>query len=616
MFLSNPWHRGLVLVCAFVFLTPLIATAAPGPLDSSAELERIRLMQLPTHPAPNPRPDLRDDWAAMIDNVWGSDLSPVDHYYIFNAWLNILDDQYALFRNRDVDIMGLFTDDLTEIDAGVSKGRFQGMLSSLNLAVRNAHTQLNDLEVTLTTPEPGVPLLVAMKYLNNASFGACLTTNESGEVFVYEVIDNHPLGLEVGDVILGYDGRPWRELYEELIAAELPIAGIWLTSQDAYDYSWAIAVGNNWHLFDTVDIRRYGTGEIVSLPTSLLADTTEDLSSYCTDQLNPWLDHPVGPEWVVHDVITVGDRRVGFIGCDAWIDGVETAWAQACLAMVLDPDLDGLIVDFRTNVGGNMALSNTGLSYLFSSTVNTVNFGQRNNPDDHLALFRPYSYTYYSIVGDPGTSFDKPIAVLVGPRAVSSGDQVALRMSLHPQARVFGRPTSCSFDSPTGFPLSGYDNFSGRYSRFDAGPWNHTAEYYSYLGFPVDEEVWLTAEDARRGRDTVIDAALAWICPDVSAAPEPAPAARAGITSVAPNPANPRSLIRFRLPESGSCHLGIYDLAGRLVRSADWSHLEAGSHDFAWDGKTGAGREAASGTYLVRISGRNVVDEARLSLVR
>src|SRR4029078_12266891 len=46
-------------------------------------------------------------------------------------------------------------------------------------------------------------------------------------------------------------------------------------------------------------------------------------------------------------------------------------------------------------------------------------------------------------------SYNKPIAILDGPGAVSSGDDVALYMSYHPHARTFGKTTNTAFDSPT-----------------------------------------------------------------------------------------------------------------------------------------------------------------------
>jgi len=64
-----------------------------------------------------------------------------------------------------------------------------------------------------------------------------------------------------------------------------------------------------------------------------------------------------------------------------------------------------------------------------------------------------------------------------------------------------------------------------------------------------------------------------------------------------PNPANPRTVVRFRLAAPGVVSLDVYDLAGRLVRRLVDGELPAGEHAAAWDGADATGRPAATGTY-------------------
>ncbi len=601
--------------------TALSAGEENTPLDHSAEIEWIKAMDTPMHPAPNPRPDLqptgRDtDWQAMIDAVWGSGRTAAEQTAIFQDFITTLDTQYALFRNRDVDLVGLADLYLAEVQGGVSKGRFHAIMNKMCVALQNGHTSLKNTDVYYTTPEPGVPLLIGHRYMNHPFFGACLTTGDSG-IFAYEVVENHPLGLEVGDVILGYDGQPWAELYNELLDAELPIGGGgWLTSDASFEYGWDTAAGSNWHLFETIDILKFSSGEVQHLPTSLMVDPGVDLSVTCTDQLNTEIPRPSNPEWTTWGVLETGNSRVGFIWCDGWIDDVDAAFGQACLEMVNNPDLDGLIIDFRSNFGGNMTLSNTGLSHLFNSTVSTVDFGVRANPYNHWFMMRNGTSSYYDIPGNPADYFDKPIAVLLGPKTISSGDQVAYRMIYHPMVRTFGRQTSTSFDSPIQYPMGPYEEFTGRFSKYDAGPEDSPQDYLSYLGFPVDEEVWLDPVDCRNGIDTVIQAALDWIGPSASSVPEGLTVSGSNITGIAPNPCNPRTVIKFQLDQAGPCRLDIFDVAGHLVGSREWTSLDIGAHNYVWDGKTVSGRSAASGAYMVRLTAPDKVTGSRFSLVR
>ena len=39
---------------------------------------------------------------------------------------------------------------------------------------------------------------------------------------IFRVVPNHPLNVQPGDIILGYEGVPWKDLIVELMEAELP----------------------------------------------------------------------------------------------------------------------------------------------------------------------------------------------------------------------------------------------------------------------------------------------------------------------------------------------------------------------------------------------------------
>jgi hypothetical protein len=68
-----------------------------------------------------------------------------------------------------------------------------------------------------------------------------------------------------------------------------------------------------------------------------------------------------------------------------------------------------------------------------------------------------------------------------------------------------------------------------------------------------------------------------------------------------PNPFNARTTLVFSVPADGTVVLNIYDLAGRLVRTLHSGRLAAGQHRMVWDGRDDAGRDSASGAYLIRL---------------
>jgi hypothetical protein len=71
-----------------------------------------------------------------------------------------------------------------------------------------------------------------------------------------------------------------------------------------------------------------------------------------------------------------------------------------------------------------------------------------------------------------------------------------------------------------------------------------------------------------------------------------------------PNPFNPATRIRFRVPEPGGKRLSgvhvtlaVFDLQGRLVRNVVEALLEPGVHEAEFDGS-----DLASGLYICRLS--------------
>ena len=83
--------------------------------------------------------------------------------------------------------------------------------------------------------------------------------------------------------------------------------------------------------------------------------------------------------------------------------------------------------------------------------------------------------------------------------------------------------------------------------------------------------------------------------------PVPEPLAAALGPNV-PNPFNPSTEISFTLPRRARVRLGVFDLAGRLVKRLVANQpREAGEHRVTWDGRDDHGRAVASGVYLYRM---------------
>ncbi|HVP57291.1 MAG TPA: kelch repeat-containing protein, partial [bacterium] len=83
-----------------------------------------------------------------------------------------------------------------------------------------------------------------------------------------------------------------------------------------------------------------------------------------------------------------------------------------------------------------------------------------------------------------------------------------------------------------------------------------------------------------------------------------------------PNPARDRFAIAVALREPGPITVGIYDVAGRLVRLLGTSVMPAGRCVFYWDCRDARGMRAASGVYFCRIATPSYVRREPLVVTR
>ena len=83
-----------------------------------------------------------------------------------------------------------------------------------------------------------------------------------------------------------------------------------------------------------------------------------------------------------------------------------------------------------------------------------------------------------------------------------------------------------------------------------------------------------------------------------------------------PNPFNPETQIAFALPEAARVSLIVYNVMGQHVLTLVDRELPAGEQRFTWDGRTGDGRQAASGVYFYRLSVQDRVYTGKMMMLR
>ena len=549
----------------------------------------------------------KDDWAAAIDSAWGPGLSVNEKLAIFDIFTVAMDEHFACFQNLEcdqplIDWNAMAANYRQEIEDTVSRGRFAAIMHQLCLATKEAHTYADDnFVMNAFALAPGLPMLVVGGWGNNTHFGAGLTPLPDSNLLVYDVVDDHVLGLESGDIVLGYDGLLWKNLYLEMIEAELPIWGWWWgCSESAYVHSWLMSAGMNWHLFDTIDFIKYPTNDTLHLPTSMLEQQTE--AFYCGEMLP--IEGVEFPDLFNEELFSYGiveGTDIGYIYGWGWYWNAESEFYEAIYDLMENYETTGLIIDFRMNYGGNMFLSNLGLELLFNTQDSTIGIVGRNNPEDHCSWYVSALPNGYIIPGDTASYYDKPIAVLTGPGAISSGDQVALRMKFHPMARIFGKSTTAAFNAPTNINLPDPD-WTGRYAVADAYLVTDPSNNLTHEEFQVDEYVWHTQVAVSQGRDAVVEAAIEWINNSTTGITDNSLTKPADqiILTISPNPITNSSKIKFKLPESSFVSLSVFDITGKKMETIVSAEFQKGDHQLQWNAD---GLE--TGIYFIRLETAN-----------
>ncbi|MBN1825077.1 MAG: VCBS repeat-containing protein [Candidatus Eisenbacteria bacterium] len=84
----------------------------------------------------------------------------------------------------------------------------------------------------------------------------------------------------------------------------------------------------------------------------------------------------------------------------------------------------------------------------------------------------------------------------------------------------------------------------------------------------------------------------------------------------APNPFNPRTVIRFEVPRRGAVRVDVYDITGRMVATLVEGTRDAGSFDAVWNGADARGRSVGSGVYFARMSAEGFTATRKMLLIR
>jgi hypothetical protein len=390
------------------------------------------------------------------------------------------------------------------------------------LGLCELHSVIDDLQVESSFGissfryKRGIPLILMGSRLGSL-LGAAVTPLPDSTNLVYRVAPGNPLGLVPGDLVLGYEGVPWKRLYRQLLDAGVPVSApigapySWTgSSPESVTHLFLMSVGLNWGMFDTIDIVKFSTGDTLHFPTAILDTTVQTVWS--SDQVPvPSVPMPNAP--LVSTAVSWGivqGTNVGYVYVWDWYTATTSQlFHDAIYDLRHNHNVDGLVIDVRMNWGGYIEYANGGLSQLFGfDPTSNMSVALRSSPSDHMSFSFSPTWFQFTPSTDP---FDRPIAMLIGPGCQSAGDDNAFRMRFHPMVRSFGKPTNGGFHGPTYAGQSFSDAWFYEFPR-NVMYSNVPGEgYLIHKGVKPDEEVWLTRDGVANGKDDVVNRALQWI---------------------------------------------------------------------------------------------------------
>lgn len=450
------------------------------------------------------------EWQWIIDSTWGSGEPLAGKLATYDLYKNFVRSYNSTFLWNSNNWDSLATSLRSKINDSTSRGGFQRILNDLVEGLKDGHAYAYDNNVITTPLNPGIPLLVdGSGYISH--FGAGLTPLADSSLLVYKVVPNHPLGLEPGDIILGYEGVPWYQIVHELLDGNVPYK-IWRApATSTYKRYLLEAAGESWHLFDTIDVVKHSTGLTEHLPLDPMVNLVAPNYIINNEQMPiPGVPMPLG-FFQNQGAVTYGiidGTNIGYIYVyHHRYAGVSSEFDAAVQALM---ETDGLIIDIRVNWGGSWGL-NTGISRLINYQTYTLDLMKRCSPENLFDICPSNVWFVGLIPADIGTYYDRPVAVLIGPGCFSYGDITSWQLTYVPYAKMFGRPPAAAFSGMKLYNQPTRPGYSLQCPDITFVDHYFPSEQRWGQEYPAFEEVWLTPDGVANGEDDVVNCALEWM---------------------------------------------------------------------------------------------------------
>jgi hypothetical protein len=286
----------------------------------------------------------------------------------------------------------------------------------------------------------------------------------------------------------------------------------------------------NAHLFENIQVRRQGTGDVETMSTVYLGP---DSWRPCIEAAAPdglvsadGAQAPVSLDddpMFVHGILP--EEQIGYMAIKRVLPGeMDTlrhpdaqAFAGKFEAAVLSlMDTEGLVIDLRYNEGGrDVDIFFPGLAHLIDEPEEKLIFEKAIRDEGSLgreSLTALASEHGPLLPDEPNQHYDKSIVVLTGPGCKNSCDWLVQLLVRFPEFTLIGRDPNGSMMAygikARTEPYGG--DYAAMYvpavALYDVE--EHPPAHRSRMTGFVDEEVWSTRDDIVAGADRVMERAI------------------------------------------------------------------------------------------------------------
>lgn len=314
-----------------------------------------------------------------------------------------------------------------------------------------------------------VPIFLSFGY-SQTKIGGCPVLTEDKEVLIKNINDpeENPYNLKPGDIILGYNGVPWKYWAEALNNAKLPKYSNPGASEGAREVNLLKSAVGNAQFFEVINIKRYETGEVETLP---VVKTTN--SSRCIEWQGTEVPGVKQPEVsrFENESMTYGiieGTNIGYIyltecpylfeefggdGYPAWDKTIFADEFDAALGQLMETD--GIIIDNRLNMGGRPEPFYKGLKriiqldepeYLFVDLRRSLNIKDR----EILSIPERKEWPIMADFKDHKGEYDNPVVVITSPDCISAGDILTTIFGVYDDFTVIGSHNNGSYAGVSG----------------------------------------------------------------------------------------------------------------------------------------------------------------------